>query len=268
LASTAASVMLLQALGAEEVGLGSRRRFILALGLAATAAITLFGIQALGAGPYPNGNTGFDISFPQCGATLPSPPSFAIIGVNHGRPFTQNTCLNAEFTWASQGGSVVTSLHMNLSYPTGSTGSQGLTSPLGDCSRSDKACQARNYGYNAAAYAVDYARTQGVASSYWWLDIETANQWMRDTSLNAKVIEGALTYFRNSNLTAGVYSTAYQWAKITGGYLPSPPPPIWIAGTANRAQAAAFCSDSTKAFAGGTPWLVQYVTTLDEDYAC
>ena len=249
-----------------------RRRFILASTLifaVLAVALTLASVEA--GGSYPSGDHGFDISFPQCGSALPGASvDFAIIGVNHGRPFTQNECLSTEFAWASNK-PVAPSLHMNLSYPTGSTGSQGLSSPLGVCARSDKTCQARNYGYNAASYAVSYALTQGAQSLNWWLDIETANLWSKDTSLNAAVIGGALAYFQGysvqgQGVTAGIYSTAYQWSKIAGSSRPAVP--IWIAGAANAGQAQQFCTDPTKQFAGGTPLLVQYVTTIDEDYAC
>ena len=244
------------------------RRFVFAsIAIVSLVAAATGALSAEAAGAYPSTSHGFDISFPQCGSALPTTAfEFAIIGVNHGRPYTQNDCLAAEFGWARQATAVAPSLHMNLSYPTGSTGSQGLTSTLGTCARSDKLCQARNYGYNAASYALNYAGTQGAASQNWWLDIETANLWSKDVTLNAAVIGGALTYFQAQKVTAGIYSTAYQWGKIAGSYAPGVP--IWIAGAADASQAQEFCGDTTKRFAGGTPLLVQYVTTVDEDYAC
>lgn len=36
---------------------------------------------------------GIDISFPQCGTTIPAGVDFTIIDVNGGRPFSPNPCL-------------------------------------------------------------------------------------------------------------------------------------------------------------------------------
>src|SRR4051794_41774609 len=43
------------------------------------------------------GRYGNDISWPQCGGAFPTKAGFGIVGVNGGRPFTQNPCLAAEW---------------------------------------------------------------------------------------------------------------------------------------------------------------------------
>jgi hypothetical protein len=67
----------------------------------------------------------------------------------------------------------------------------------------------------------------------------------------------------------GVYSTQFQWGKITNG-LDLGGLPIWIAGWSN--PAATYCDPANAAswwFAGGKPWLIQTrPDTYDPDTAC
>lgn len=240
--------------------------------LAAALAIAAVGVfQFAGtvhaAGMYAQGETGYDISWPQCGATYPSQSySFGIVGVTDGRAFTLNPCLASEYTWA-QGGSSATSpvaLYMNLNYPSGSTAREGATGPYGSC-RKGSACAAQNYGWNAASYAfTQNGAASPVTASMWWLDIETGNTWSKNAALNADVIQGAIAYLQGQGATVGIYSTAYQWKTIAGGY--APVAPNWVAG-ASAANPAALCSSPL--YSGGSVWLTQYVgPTFDTDYSC
>ena len=43
---------------------------------------------------------GYDVSWPQCGRALPSDGDFRIVGVNGGRPYTDNDCLAEQYGWA------------------------------------------------------------------------------------------------------------------------------------------------------------------------
>lgn len=212
--------------------------------------------SAWAAGMYPSGATGYDISWPQCGGAYPATPfGFGIVGVADGRAYTQNLCLASEYAWAKNGTSAAPSVYMNLNY--------GLT--RGTCAKKDKACQAYNYGYGAAQSATSYASAQGASATVWWLDIETGNTWSSTTSLNAQVIKGALAYLAAQGLTAGVYSTPYQWGVIAGNY--SPGVPNWSAG-APTSNPASYCT-TAHAFGGGTVWLTQYTNgTYDGDYVC
>jgi hypothetical protein len=64
----------------------------------------------------------------------------------------------------------------------------------------------------------------------------------------------------------GVYSTRYQWTKITGGAA-IPGLPNWVAGATDADQAARFCSNHS--FTGGPVVLVQFVQDrFDHDLAC
>jgi hypothetical protein len=227
--------------------------------------LMLLPTNVLAYGIYKGGTTGNDISWPQCGTSSFPQNSFGIVGVTGGRAFTENPCLSQEFVWA-HGLSTPASLYMNLNSPIGSTASRGKTGPYGNCKKSDKLCQAENYGYNAAQYAYTYAQQQGASSSQWWLDIETANSWSSSTTLNQGTINGAAKFFSDKSIKLGVYSSQSMWNSITGGYQNGLP--VWLATTATTP--ATYCS-STYSFTGGQMYLVQYsnsATSIDSDYAC
>ena len=216
--------------------------------------------------PYPPATSGYDISWPQCGGVLPpAPGAIAVVGANNGRAYTFNPCLPAEGSWAAG----AASLYINLNAPPdGST--QGLTGPAGACATTDAGCIAYNYGYNHAAASWGFATASGVAAGVWWLDVETANSWDADPTVNAQVIRGAIDELTNQGVVVGIYSTSHQWTIIAGSYAPGLP--IWKATGADLAAAVDACSGSTADhpnFAGGVPWLAQYGGSgFDQDYAC
>jgi hypothetical protein len=240
---------------------------VLASVLVATLA-TLIALTSSGsaASPYPAGGTGYDVSWPQCNMTLPAPPyAFGIVGVTGGRAFTHNACLKDQYTWAkAQGGP--TAVYINMKYPSGTTIGERDTGPAGTCAKTDVHCQAYNYGYKTAKDAVDYAKTQGVASPLtWWLDIETESTWSNDKAMNAVVISAAIDFLKSVQAPIGIYSTAYQWSLIAGDYKPALP--NWVGGASDLADARARCA--TGAFGGGEVQLVQYMgATYAQDYAC
>jgi hypothetical protein len=221
---------------------------------------------ALTSGPAPA--FGLDISWPQCKVGIPSPDSgrtLTVIGVTGGRAFTRNPCFANEYTWSLQQGHAP-SFYINLNYPARATASHGQSGPAGKCPSSGAACQAFNYGYNAAQDAVAYARSISARSSTWWLDIEMANYWSKDPTLNARVIRGAINYFQSHGLTVGIYSIAPMWREIAGSF--SPGLPIWVAQSESWVPALAYCA-STYAFAGGTAVMVQsWNGTFDVDFGC
>jgi hypothetical protein len=215
--------------------------------------------------PYPAAGRGHDISYPQCNSTLPDIQSFAVIGVNRGRPFTENPCLFSEYAWATLA-TMPPSLYMNISGALGSTADRGNTGPAGTCAADDTSCLAYNYGFNAAQDAYAYADSVGVTSQYWWLDVETANTWHSDTAYNQRAVQGAAAFLALSGVSVGVYSTNYQWHLLMGDYTPDLP--VWYATAAGYAGAPNYCSDSYN-FAGGGVWLVQYYGgDFDANYAC
>jgi peptidoglycan glycosyltransferase len=229
------------------------------------------------ASAYTLDSSGYDISYPQCHRTYPrSPYSFGVVGVTGGDAFTRNPCLARQYAWAhhaarNPGGASASapSFYMNLNYPFGHAVAYGLTGPRGTCRRSDQACIAYNYGYNAAQAAFRYASAEVPASAtatVWWLDIETLNYWNPNTSLNDNVIRGAIDYLHAEKVTVGIYSTPLQWLTIAGSSY-NPELPNWVAG-AKSSTAPTYCSP-THAFGGGVVWLVQYLHgRYDGDYGC
>ena len=238
----------------------SLSRAIVRGGLGAAVLLGAPAHAALAAGPYPTGSSGFDISYPQCGSPQPR-GSFAIIGVTHGRAFSRNDCFAAEYQQAVAAVTAAgVSFYMNLNAAIGTTASNGASGPAGTCRRSDKGCQAYNYGYNAAQDAYSYASSSGQAG-VWWLDIETANSWNAQDALNRTTIQGAADFLTGSGRRVGIYSTQAMWTSITGGW--SNGWPIWYAGTASCEYARA------RAFTGGEVWLVQAGSATDNgDIAC
>ena len=68
---------------------------IAVLGSLAIVNAPALAAYAAGTSGTPSGN---DISYPQCGKTLPSRQAFGIVGVNEGLANTTNPCLATEIT--------------------------------------------------------------------------------------------------------------------------------------------------------------------------
>ena len=241
----------------------------------------------------PPGNAdpvGNDVSWPQCGKTLPSGQAFAIVGVTGGLANNTNPCLSAQLAWAagSTGGTAQpkVALYVNTANP-GHAGSWWpssnvypdvkVTNPYGTCAGAvDPACSYM-YGY---AKAYDDANRRGVAGPgkyFWWLDVETGNSWQTGTggtALNRADLEGMVAYFKS--ITAGVagvgiYSTGSQWGTIAGTVPASSSLtglPSWLAGAKTLRGAKSNCS--LPGLTPGSPVSVtQYVSAgLDYDYSC
>ncbi|MDE2281571.1 MAG: hypothetical protein KGJ92_02215, partial [Actinomycetales bacterium] len=62
-------------------------------------------------------SVGYDISFPQCGGTLPTGMGFGIVGVNDGRPYTTNPCLATEIQWATSSLAATPQFYVNTANP-------------------------------------------------------------------------------------------------------------------------------------------------------
>jgi hypothetical protein len=214
--------------------------------------LVLTALTAQAFGPYSSGQKGYDISWPQCkSATLPS-GMFGIVGVNNGRPFTNNPCLAREYVHAA--GTGTPSLYINLAYA--GAYRKNITPA---CSSGPS--QAWMIGCSEADYSAGQAG--GLQVAMWWLDIETGNSWStKNKGLNQTTIQGAVDRLiqLNSAIPVGVYSTQASWTTITGqGYTPHSTAAEWVAG-ANGA-----CTP----FDANAVWLTQVVTNnVDVDTAC
>ncbi len=214
---------------------------------------------------------GFDISWPQCGRPFPEGHAFGIVGVNDGKPYTENPCLAEQARWAAASG-LPAGFYVNTANPgvrSKSVDWYAQRSPDPNCGPGNERACAYNYGYNAARRSYAYANSVAPAGPghTWWLDVETGNSWSAtDLSANTASILGSLDYLNGQGVVVGAYSTRYQWNKITGG-ASLPLLPNWVAGARNAQQAATFCADRT--FTGGPVMLVQWVEgRFDHDYPC
>ena len=273
------------------VGAGGRRAVV----LAALCSVLAFAVGAAAwALAAPAGARGHDISYPQCGAALPTTGTFGIVGVNGGKVSTANPCLAGQYTWAS-GRSGDPGLYVN----TGNPGSMstfywpanGASDPALCTTRTDPAdpgC-AYDYGWHGAENSLQIATRAlggGVTARAWWLDVELANSWNGSTTANAASLQGAIDRLRSAGIgNVGIYSTTYQWGVITGGYkaanaatyraawarafspkFPMESAPLWVAGLGSLDDAAAHCSAS---FTGAKVTLAQYSDgAVDGDLVC
>ena len=217
-------------------------------------------VPVVSGSPYSSGTTGKDISWPQCGGTVPAAGAFGVVGVNDGHAFSTSPCLVSEAAWGGGGLSV----YLNLNSP--SESSRYMSGPAGNCSSTDASCQAYNYGANAVTYSLGAASAAGVAPRVWWLDVETGNTWSSSTADNDQVVRGALAELAAHKDVAGIYSTSYQWSVIAGAWTPDVPQ--WVpSGASSAAGAAQSCGGSY--FTSGATWLVQYSAgNFDGDVAC
>ncbi len=252
----------------------------------------------------PTTPTGADISFPQCGQSLPIGQAFGVVGVNFGRDNTLNPCLEQELEWAADGTSGITaqpnvSVYLNTGdpgntyagLPIGDWPSSGDT-PYGDClstmafghlfgpGQVSTAC-AFEYGYQKAVQDLSWLQTATAADRLpssardypVWLDVETSNTWQTATNLNLADLQ-AMVYALGQwgVLNVGVYATPRQWQEITGGAAsPSlgPLPLIrdWILGAGSLGAAEAECH--LRPFTGVSVALAQFpMGDFDGDYSC
>lgn len=256
-------------------------------------------------GYFLNGNsgsgTGVDVSYPQCGKSVPTDQSFGIVGVNSSLGNTTNPCLQQQLSWAasSAGGTAqpktqVYALFANPGaaaasvWPTSNVAPNGeavaVPSAYGTCTAQSgakptwKTTSACSYMYGYAR-AYEAANTRGVANPgqyRWWLDVETGLSHLSDTGQNRVALEGMVAALKRSGVTQiGVYSTSYQFRTIVGTVpttSPLRPLPSWIAiGDGRLDQAQAACSGAR--LLGGPIAMTQYKTPfgsteIDRNWSC
>jgi hypothetical protein len=275
-----------------------RARRTLITPMLAVALLTLTAGAALGRAPdAPEGGaaalktpTGYDISYPQCGSSYPSNIAFGIVGVTRGIVFSANPCLGAggtgpsQLAWAGRNAG----LYMNTGNPGPKLSSRwpiGQTSPRACATTSspgtDTANCAYDYGWNSAASAYATAvkayvslgwaasgSTRTPVANRWWLDVETANSWRTNVSLNVAALRGAVAYLKSVGaVSVGFYSVGTMWNQITGGTTAFAAYPTWVAGASTLRGAQTNCT--RPAFTGGSVAFAQYFASgFDADYPC
>ena len=251
------------------------------LAIVLTSAVAAYG-QPDGAVP-----TGNDVSYPQCGITLPTGQAFGIVAVNDGLANTTNPCLAAEIIWAQTSTGAARQPRASLYVNTADPGNRGVTDwpgtnydpfsgqriadPYGNCSGgNDQAC-AWQYGWDLADLDAQTRGVQSPGSYLWWLDVETINSWQSSAQENRADLEGMVSYFRHIGATAGIYSTAKQWDPIVGTVPPASPLyglPDWIPGARTLSQARKNCR-AAPLTGGGTITVTQWkASPTNSDLSC
>jgi hypothetical protein len=268
--------------------------------LSAAAAVVAF--VTVGAAPamaaVATGTLGADVSYPQCGGSMPGSGGtanalFGIVGVNNGRPGAANPCLSTEFGWASTLTAQAPQLYVNTADPGNTvadwpTGNQpSPTNPYGSCTTvksrgktvgADSQACAYEYGAKQATNDEHFAAGVGASTATWWLDVETANSWQSLSliDLNQADLLGMVDIFQTQASAVGAYSTHYQWNKILGSLDGMAGTTLnalaqWIpTGGSSGSTAQADCTNLSALpnFTDGTRTYVQYTSTYDYDVAC
>ena len=233
---------------------------------------------------------GYDISYPQCGGPYPANPAFGIVGVNRGIVFSGNPCLGAgssgpsQLAWAGSDAQLYANTgnpgpQLSSHWPSGQTSPRACATPANP--DPDTADCAYDYGWNAAgdSYAravaayvslgwADAGATRTPVDNHWWLDVETANSWRNDTSLNVAALQGAVDYLNSVGAASvGIYSSPRMWSRVVGGSTAFATLPSWVAGASTLKGARNGCSGP--GLTGGPVQLTQYLSSgFDADYIC
>lgn len=229
---------------------------------------------------------GYDVSYPQCPRPLPKNVAFGVVGVNQGIVFSANPCLGkgdrpSQLAWAG----IDAELYANTGNPGPGLSAHwpsGQTQPRRcETSNPDTADCAFDYGWNAAqdAYATaldayislglaDAQATRTPVANRWWLDVETANSWRDDTSLNVASLQGAVAYLESVDVASvGFYSAPRMWSRITGDTTAFISHRSWVAGASTLAGALQSCAGA--GFTQGGVELSQYFSgRFDADHSC
>jgi hypothetical protein len=238
---------------------------------------------------------GYDVSYPQCGTSLPQDRAFAVVGVNGGLSTRANPCLSAQLGWAWGASGTVPAqpraqLYLNTANP-GELRTQITTwpksgaTPYGSCNGANSSACSWQYGWERAQNSIDAFFTPAAraaqadsrpASYVWWLDVETMNTWQSGSvealTRNRASLEGmtALLVSRGA-ARVGIYSTNQQWAQIAGT-VPAGSTlagrDSWLAGATSVANAQAACRKPALV-PGGRVTMTQYVQGgLDRNQSC
>lgn len=275
--------------------------FTLSVLIVSLVPSSVFAAKPVSGGPKPAPTTemkGYDVSYPQCGKTLPTDHYFAVVGVNGGQPTNTNKCLSEQLAWAktakvgsnqpqvqlyvNTANPAQESIYNWASWPTSST----PNNPYGVCEgvRTNSLACSWQYGWNRSAeteaYFITQAQVAGISTDTagytWWLDVETMNSWQAGSAdalaRNTASIEGFGAYYLAKQAKIGLYSTGVQWAEITGNTIAVDSIlnglPNWRPSGSTLANAKKNCSVAPLT-ANGYISMTQYVVkNLDNNHSC
>jgi len=210
--------------------------------------------------PYRSGGVGYDVSYPNCNTRVPESSTFAVIGLNLGRPFTANPCFSEEWDAARQPRSVYVNTAYSpalLRHVTPACSAAGRSQPLRPAAQ-------RAYAVGCSEADADLQLLAATPPAAIWLDVEPENTWSSRRSLNAATIRGMLERLlgQAGHPAVGVYSNAAFWRAIVGRWT-SLTVPEWVATGAPDPPGC------PAGFAAGPVWLSQSTDgRLDSDRAC
>lgn len=189
-------------------------------------------------------NSGYDVSHPQCKTVLPSGAvDFVIIGLNKGKPFTENPCFARQWQWAlTHDGAAI---YINTADP-------GESDPA-------------SYGQKIAKANLDLLSKHNVPKNIpIWLDVEMHNTWS-SADRAVSVITETMHILTENGYYVGIYSTTAHWLEITMGAKLGVPTWRAIGEFSDVASGVAAAKEAcTQAGIAGTmPAIVQFVTTVD-----
>ncbi len=189
-------------------------------------------------------NSGYDVSFPQCKSDLPAAAvGFAIVGLNNGKPFTENPCFTKQWKWARTHPGVA--VYINMADP-------GTSSPA-------------RYGTRIGKDSVKKLKRLSVPKGTpVWLDIETLNTWT-EPERSVQVISTTLRELTKAGYPVGVYAPPAHWFEITMNA--NLDIPSWLAigkfSTTAKGVKAAKAACKEVSFGNRVPSIVQFVTNRD-----
>jgi hypothetical protein len=189
-------------------------------------------------------NSGYDISYPQCSGELPSKfVGFAIVGLNGGKPFTENKCFKRQWEWALTYDAVA--IYINTADP-------GTQSPV-------------RYGKRVAKDTLKRLDKYDIEpGTPVWLDVETYNTWS-GADRAVQVLTELTIDLTAAGYPVGIYAPPVHWFEITGNA--NVGTPLWLAigpyPDVPSGVAAAKKACNRNAFGGKTPDMVQFVATVD-----
>jgi len=196
---------------------------------------------------------GIDVSWPQCddfGGGLAPPavqPGFVAVGVNNGKPFTDNRCLPAELAYARSHTGFAA--YLNIDAP--------------------RSGDAAAYGRKVALDGLARMARAKLVTPVVWLDVEVLNHWSSSGVANVAVINAALHTLQARHVQAGIYSSGPMWQQITGGARIGVP--VWLATTVtDYRQLPQWC---VSGLGGREAEMAQYVASdgrqlVDVDVLC
>lgn len=187
-------------------------------------------------------NSGYDVSYPQCGYYLSDAfVGFTIIGLNYGRPFTQNPCFATQWKWANTHDGVA--VYVNMSDPGSGTASERGAKIVEDL--------IQRLPNNAVRRGTPV-----------WLDVEKENSWT-SSERSVEVIQTVVTGLTKAGYPVGIYAAPTHWLEIA--FNARVEIPVWVAlgyySSTAKGVADAKLACTELAFGDRKPSIVQFVSS-------